>query len=224
MLIAVASFSREGLKLGSGVQISKLALGLVVGAGGANFEIGTPDPRLLCDWLARLSNLDDLANQSKCLTNRGLVIGWPSLPVGAQRAFRFPGKRGFGRGLNAIDQFGEPRSGWGCDVVRPSLSDLRRQVVEGGQDVREEHLVEAPANRGLSDKMSNVLRFFLRATLIGFCGRVGWSVTVWSAGLVGRPRSVDCMQIWLALYSVGGFGIGVGRSDFKIGLGAAFHS
>ena len=66
------------LELGSGVPISKLAWGLF-----------PPRPRLLLNWLAKSSNLDDLANQLKCLRNRGLVIGWPTLPGGAQRAFLF---------------------------------------------------------------------------------------------------------------------------------------
>jgi len=84
-------FGWGGFEIGVGRSNFKIGLGVgsgIVGAGGANFEIGTPDPRLLFDWLAGSSKLDDPANQSKCLQNRGLVIGWPSLPVGAQRAFR----------------------------------------------------------------------------------------------------------------------------------------
>ena len=81
-----------GFEIGVGRANFKIDLGVgsgIAGTGGANFEIGTPVPRLLFDWLAKSSNLDDLANQFKCLQNRGLVIGWPGLPVGAQRAFRF---------------------------------------------------------------------------------------------------------------------------------------
>ena len=62
-------------------------MGAVFGWGG--FEIGVGRSRLLFDWMAKSSNLDDLADQSQYLQNRGLVIGWPALPVGAQRAFRF---------------------------------------------------------------------------------------------------------------------------------------
>jgi len=85
------SWGGEGLELGSGVQISKLALGSGLrlrALVGPILKLERP-PRLLFDWLAKESHLDDLANQSKCLKNRGLVIGWPGLPVGAQRAFRF---------------------------------------------------------------------------------------------------------------------------------------
>ena len=87
-----------GRRVGIGVGFSNFEIGLgvgtgIVGADGDNFEIGTSDS--VC-WLAggvvvhsigwpSLSTLDDLANQSKGLRNRGLVIG---LPGGAQRAFR----------------------------------------------------------------------------------------------------------------------------------------
>ena len=86
------------LRLGSGVQISKLALGSGLrlrALVGPILKLERPTPvcssraRLLFDWLAKSFNFDNLANQSKCLQNKGLVIGWPGCPLGAQRAFRF---------------------------------------------------------------------------------------------------------------------------------------
>ena len=87
-----------------GVGSSNFKIGLGDGTGnegadGANLEIGNWNTRsrLLAGrgvvvrsigWPSR-STWDDLANQSKGLRNRGLVIGWPGLPGGAQRAFRF---------------------------------------------------------------------------------------------------------------------------------------
>jgi len=96
---AVAFFGWGGFEIGVGRTNFKIGLGVgsgIEGADGANFEIGTPDPRLLFGWLAKSSNLDGLADQSKCLQNRGLVIGWPGLPVGAHFAFR--SQCGSGRG------------------------------------------------------------------------------------------------------------------------------
>ena len=85
--VAVAFFGWGGFGIGVGRANFKIGLGAgsgIEGAEGANFEVCTPDPvcnsrpRLLFDWLAKSFNLDDLANQSKCLRNRGLVIGWPT--------------------------------------------------------------------------------------------------------------------------------------------------
>ena len=52
-------FGWGGFEIGVGRSNFKIGLGVgsgIVGAGGANFEIGTPDPRLLFDWLAKFTS------------------------------------------------------------------------------------------------------------------------------------------------------------------------
>ena len=115
-------FGWGGFEIGVGRSNFKIGLGVgsgIEGADGANFEIGTPDPRLLFGWLAKSSNLDGLADQSKCLQNRGLVIGWPGLPVGAPRALRISVAVWIWAGLDASGPSGDLRSVFGAGSGDP---------------------------------------------------------------------------------------------------------
>ena len=54
--VVVAFFGWGGFEIGVGRSNFKIGLGVgsgIEGAGGANLEIRTPDPRLLFDWLAK---------------------------------------------------------------------------------------------------------------------------------------------------------------------------
>ena len=168
---AVAFFGWGGFEIGVGRTNFKIGLGVgsgIEGADGANFEIGTPDPRLLFGWLAKSSNLDGLADQSKCLQNRGLVIGWPGLPVGAQRAFRFSSLLAWDRNMRSVfNSF--PSSGLGTQVFEAPLRRLaRRQPIP--QAIRETSNYES-GNRLNHSRRSNSnhwLPSFLGRSLMRF--------------------------------------------------------
>ena len=118
---------------------------------------------------------------------------------------------------------------------RFSRGGSQRQVVQGDQHAREEHLVEVPAKCGFERQDVQRVAIFFRAhtTRPDFCGRAEWSAAVWEtfgqwACRVGAAPSEGYRRAKTlagdAQRVVPGFflpsaGIGVGPSSFKIGLG-----
>ena len=91
-------------------------------------------------------------------------------------------------------------------------------------------------NKGFVDKISNVLRFFLRVQHASGLAEdlddlqrgaaADGLRDFWLVDVVGAsdPLTVDVMQFLHEPHRICGFGIGVEPSNFKIGLGAAFRS